>query len=142
MNTEDCMTARAVVRNSFADGSYELELDTRSGCEGCRGVCMWRFLPLVERTRFSGNSSFSPGLPVLVSLPQRYVLLTSVLLYGLPLAALLIGGLLGAAVAGGDDLGTLLGALGVLAASLFLSPRLRRALERATARHLVVRPVR
>jgi positive regulator of sigma E activity len=102
---------------------------------------MWRLLPSVERTRFSGKGSFSKGQPVIVSLPQRYVLFTSALLYGLPLGALLLGGLLGTALRG-DDLGTLAGALTALAVSLAATPRLRQALEYATARHLLVRPER
>jgi sigma-E factor negative regulatory protein RseC len=134
------MTARAVVKNAFADGSYELELEARAGCPGCRGVCMWRLLPTAQRMRFApGPSVVAPGQRVSVSLPQRYVLLTSLMMYGVPLAGLLGGASIGFAVAG-TDLGVLLGALGGIAISLAATPGLRQRLESATVRRLVVRP--
>lgn len=135
------MTAKAVVKQAFADGSFELELDERAGCAGCRGVCMWRLLPAAPRQRFAGGPSLAPGASVLVRLPQRYVLFTSLVLYGVPLAGVLGGALLGFAVSG-TDLGCLLGALGGLGSSVALTPGWRRRLESATARRLVIEPER
>lgn len=135
------MTARAVVRTAFADGSFELELDARAACVGCQGACMWRLAPTVQRARFAAGPRVEPGARVLVRLPQRYVLLTSLLLYGAPLTGLLGGALLGVA-ATGTDLGALLGALGGVVASFALTPGLRQRLEAATLRHLVIEPGR
>lgn len=133
------MTAKAVVKTAFADGSFELELEARAGCGGCQGVCMWRLLPSAQSTRFAAGPRVAPGQRVLVGLPQRYVLLTSLLMYGVPLAGLLGGAALGFASTG-TDLGVLLGALAMFALSLASTLRLRRRLEAATVRHLVVRP--
>jgi sigma-E factor negative regulatory protein RseC len=133
------MTPQAVVKNAFADGSYELELEARAGCAGCRGVCMWRLLPTAERARFAPGPRVRPGQRVSVRLPQRYVLMTSVMMYGVPLAGLLGGASVGFVVAG-TDLGVLLGALGGIVVSLAATPGLRQRLEAATVRHLVIRP--
>lgn len=134
------MTASAVVRRCRADGSVELELEGRAGCAGCHGVCMWRLLPSASKTHFPTSAALEPGAAVLVRLPHRYVLLTSLLLYGVPLTGLLGGALLGAGLVGGD-LGSLAGALGGLVTSLAATPGLRQRLEAATVRHLRIEPV-
>jgi positive regulator of sigma E activity len=62
-----------------------------------------------------------------------------VLVYGVPLAALLAGGVLGAALLG-TDLGAVAGAGVALAIAVLAAPVLRRRIEAATLRKLAVRP--
>jgi positive regulator of sigma E activity len=80
------------------------------------------------------------GATVTVTLPDRYLLLGTLLVYGVPLAALLAGAVLGV-TAFGSDLGAAGGAALGLAAALLAAPFLRRGLERVTLREMVVRPV-
>lgn len=137
----DCMTARGVVRGTTPDGYAEVELFESAGCEGCAGACLWRRLDDTRRATIRLHSPTARrGVPVLVSLPQRYVLLSTLLLHGLPLAALLAGAAAGT-LATGSDLGTLAGAAAGVALALASTPGLRRRMERATIRGLVLRPL-
>ena len=77
---------------------------------------------------------------VTVTLPDRYLLLGTLLVYGVPLAALLTGAVLGM-TAIGSDLGAAAGAALGLVAALGAAPRLRRGLERVTLREMVIRPL-
>ena len=72
-----------------------------------------------------------------VTLPDRYVLFGAALLYGLPVIALLAGGAVAAALFG-SDLAAACGAALSLLAVLLLAAPLRRRVERATVRRLVV----
>lgn len=137
----DCMSVRAVVRGVGADGWVDLELAPGRRCAGCAGACLWRRLPDVARTRLPSARRFEAGTPVLVVLPERYLLLGALLLHGLPWAALLLGGAVGALV-GGSDLAGLLGAVLGAAFSIIMTPRLRRRLERATMERFRLRPLR
>jgi len=119
----------------------DLEIADFQRCSGCEGVCMWRRLPSLGRARFAGHASMPVGTSVLVSLPQRYVLLSALLLHGLPWAALLAGGLLGVVVTG-TDMGCLLGAVIGIGMSVLITPGLRHRLERATMRQFMVQPLR
>jgi positive regulator of sigma E activity len=79
------------------------------------------------------------GAKVTVSLPERQLLLGALVVYGVPLAAVLAGGAAGAAVFG-SDAAAAAGAAGAFAVALWSAASLRRRIERATMRHLVVGP--
>jgi sigma-E factor negative regulatory protein RseC len=86
---------------------------------------------------FAASRAFAVGDRVVLTLPERYVLLASLLLYGLPLAALVLGAAVGGAFSG-SDAGAALGAAAAVAVSLLAAPRLRRRLERRTLERLEV----
>ncbi len=88
---------------------------------------------------FSTHGPLAVGQRVVVALPDRYLLLVSLLVYGLPLAGLLGGALLGLAAAG-TDLGAAAGAAAGAASVLLTAPALRSRFERATLRHLQLVP--
>jgi sigma-E factor negative regulatory protein RseC len=88
---------------------------------------------------FPTDQHWAVGNAATVSLPDRYLLKGALLVYGLPLAALLAGAALGSAF-GRSDLGAALGALGALVGAGAAVLPLRRRLERATLAHLVLRP--
>ncbi len=72
---------------------------------------------------------------VIVALPDRYLLLVSLLVYGLPLAGLLGGALAGLAAVG-SDLGAAAGAAGGATSALLAAPALRARFERGTLRRV------
>jgi sigma-E factor negative regulatory protein RseC len=80
------------------------------------------------------------GTTVAVTLPERYLLLGAVLVYGVPLAALLVGAAL-AALLFASDLAAAAGAALGLALALLAAPALRSRLERVTLRELTVQPL-
>jgi sigma-E factor negative regulatory protein RseC len=88
---------------------------------------------------FATARPLAAGERVVVTLPDRYLLLVSLLVYGLPLA-----GLLGGAVAGlaalGSDLGAAAGAAAGAASVLLAAPALRARFERATLRRMQLLP--
>lgn len=102
-------------------------------------MCAWRLGDAVHREVFASPHRFAVGDAVVVRLPERYLLLGSLLLYGVPLAALICGAAAGAAVAG-SDLGAALGAVAATAAAWLATPRLRRRLEDLTLRRLELDP--
>jgi len=134
------MTARGVVCGIDADGWLELELAQGERCAGCAGACLWRRLPEVARTRLPSARPLAVGTPVLIVLPQRYILLSALLLHGLPWLALLLGAAAGA-MASGTDLGALVGAVLAGGFSIIMTPRLRRRLERATLERFSLLPL-
>ena len=80
------------------------------------------------------------GAAVDIVLPERFVLLGAVLVYGVPLAALLAGAALGAALFGSDAAAA--GGAGVAVVAAWLAaPLWRRRLESATLRELELRPI-
>jgi positive regulator of sigma E activity len=79
------------------------------------------------------------GEAVVVRLPERYLLLGSLLVYGVPLAALISGAAVGAALAG-SDLGAAIGAVAATAAAWLATPRLRRRIEELTLHRLELDP--
>lgn len=133
----DCMTALGVVTRA-AGTRLTIELAPQTGCKGCRGVCMWRLQRRSETLSLEGPAGLEPGDRVAVALPERYVLHGALLLYGLPLAALLAGAGAGAWWGGSDGF-ALLGALVAVAAALAAIPYLGARLERHVVRHLTVR---
>jgi positive regulator of sigma E activity len=134
------MSVRAVVRNVGADGWVDLELARGERCAGCAGACLWRRLPEVAQTRLPSAERLEAGTPVLILLPERYLLLSALLLHGLPWAALLLGGAAGS-LASGTDLGALAGAVLAAAFSIIMTPRLRRRLEHATMERFSLLPL-
>lgn len=132
-----CLTARGVVRRARADGTVELELTPAAGCSGCRGACLWRRLSADPGLALRSTRPLPVGAEVSVSLPERFVLHTALVMHGVPWAALLAGAAVGAA-ATGSDLGTVAGALLGLVVALALTPGLRRRFERAVCDRLEV----
>jgi positive regulator of sigma E activity len=135
------MTARAVVTAFHADGSVDLDIARPPRCAGCAGMCTWRRLPETVRLRLPVGGSAGVGADVLVALPERYVLVSALLLHGLPWAALLVGGALGAYAVPGD-VGAIAGAVLACAAAVLLTPALRRRVEKATLERLSLLPPR
>lgn len=126
----ECLTARGVVRRARADGTVELELIPSPGCRGCHGACLWRRLSDEPALALRTRRPFAPGTRVSVSLPERFVLRTALLMHGVPWLGLLTGAALGA-TATGSDLGTVAGAATGVVAALALTPGLRRRFEHA-----------
>lgn len=106
----------AIVRARTPDGRVELEIDSTKGC--CGGACLW--FPRSKRAWLSAGPDAEVGSLLNVTIRKRDLLLGSLVLYGLPLGALLIGGLLGAAW---GDLGCLLGAGGAVTGALIFARR-------------------
>lgn len=131
------MTASGVVTRA-AGSRIDIELAPAVGCRGCRGVCMWRLRQRTETLSLEWPGDFAPGDRVVVALPERYVLHGSLLLYGVPLAALL-GGAAAGAWWGGTDAAALAGALVAVVAALALVPRFGARLERRVVQRLEVR---
>ncbi len=86
---------------------------------------------------FATERPFAPGERVVVALSDRYLLLVSLLVYGLPLAGLLGGALFGLAALG-SDLGAAAGAAAGAASVLLAAPALRSRFERATLRRMLL----
>jgi positive regulator of sigma E activity len=80
------------------------------------------------------------GSTVTVTLPEPYLLLGAALVYGVPLAALLLGAAAAAAMFD-SDLAAAAGAGLALLAALLAAARVRRRVEQATLRRLAVRRV-
>ena len=87
---------------------------------------------------FDSKQALAVGERVVVALPDRYLLLASLLSHGLPLAALLAGAGVGFASTGGDA-GAVLGAIVGVAVALLASPVLRRRFERSLLRRVELR---
>jgi positive regulator of sigma E activity len=134
------MTARGVVASSTTT-RVAIELVTPPACRGCHGLCLWRQMPATQVIEIAAQTPLAPGDAVVVGLPPRYLLLGTLLMHGLPLAALLGGALLGLA-AGRSDLAAVVGAVAGLAAAWLCAGPLRRRLEAETLRALAVTPAR
>ncbi len=124
---------------ALRDGVFDVELARAEGCEGCEGLCFWRRLPAAGRERFHSTLPLAVGDDVAVTLPVESLLSGTLLLHGLPLAALLSGGAAGAWL--GADPGCLAGAALGLAAALLAAPRLKRRVERATLERVELEPL-
>jgi sigma-E factor negative regulatory protein RseC len=132
------MTADAVVVAARAGGRVDLEF-TPKLCAGCAGTCLWKRLQATRLERLSTVGEFAPGTEVSVTLPERRVLAASLLLHGLPLAAILVGAALGAAF-GHSDAATLTGAVAGIAVAVAAAKPLGQRLERSTLARLVIAP--
>jgi positive regulator of sigma E activity len=133
------MTADATVTRVSADGRVEVEFGPPPRCRGCEGACLWRRMPALQRLTFATPVTLSVGEPVVVAIPDRYLLLGAIVVHGLPLAAMLAGALVGVAI-GGSDIGAAAGAVAGIAVALLAAPRLRTRLERDTLRRVELRP--
>jgi positive regulator of sigma E activity len=133
------MTADATVVAVTAISRVEVEFDPPRGCSGCERACLWRRMPVAQRLTFDTSLTLAVGDPVVVALPDRYLLLGSILVHGLPLAAML-GGAVAGAVLGGSDGAAVLGAALAIGAGLLAAPWLRSRLERDTLRRVELRP--
>jgi positive regulator of sigma E activity len=128
-----------VVRQSDAV-SVTVEIEPPARCENCSGACLWYHTPRREQLMLAASGKLPVGTAVAVMLPDRYVLAAAALVYGWPLGAVLAGGVAAAAIFR-SDLAAAAGAAAALLAALLAASPLRRRLERATLRRLVVRPV-
>jgi positive regulator of sigma E activity len=131
-------TARGIV-TAIEPGCIEVEFDAPPRCAGCDGACAWYRLAETRRATFATRLAPAVGTAVTVSFPDRHLLLAALLVYGLPLSALLGGALLGW-VGVGTDLGTVAGAVIALAGAVVVARWLRRRLESVALRALVVAP--
>jgi len=135
--SSDVCSAVGVVRGREADRiAVDMEAPTR--CQGCDGACLWYRLPLEQRLTLAAGAEFAVGTRVVVTLPQRYLLVAAAVVYGVPLAALLVGGVIAAALFK-SDWAAAAGAAAALAGAFVAVSSLKQRLERATLRRLAVR---
>jgi sigma-E factor negative regulatory protein RseC len=106
-------------------------------CEGCSGLCAWR-MPCAQRMTFATRQTLAVGDSVVVAVPDQYLLLASMLVYGLPLVGLLGGALAGLAALG-SDLGAAVGAAAGIAMAVLAAPALRSRVERGTLSRMQLR---
>jgi positive regulator of sigma E activity len=132
------LSASAVVVRVRDDSTVDLDLDGAVRCAGCSGVCMWKRVRSERLEKIPTDAPVATGMRVVVTLPERYALLGSLVAHGLPLLGLLAGAVAGSALAGSDAgavIGAVVGAITVLA----VTPVLRRRVEGATLRRLRIR---
>ena len=138
----DCsLTTDAVVVSAGPEGRVDLEFDPPPRCAGCAGTCLWKRIGKSRIERMSVASPISPGTRVVVELPASRLLAISVMLYGLPLAAILLGAVVGAGI-GRTDLATLVGVVVAVGTVTAIFGKLRRRLERALLAGLTISPRR
>jgi positive regulator of sigma E activity len=133
--TSGC-TASGIVTRAGA-GRLDIDLVPPPRCKGCDGACLWYRVPSNQCFTLATDLALPVGSAVTVTLPDRWVFLGAALVYGLPLAALLIGAALGNLVFASDG-GAAASAALALVGALFATPRWRRRLETATVRRLTV----
>jgi sigma-E factor negative regulatory protein RseC len=131
-------TANGIV-TAVATGRVEVELEPPPRCGGCDGACRWYGAGGSRRLTVATQRAFAIGTPVTLGVADRELLRGAAIVYGVPLAGLLGGALLGFA-AWGSDLGTAAGAGAALAATLVAAWGLRARLERHARRALTVLP--
>jgi positive regulator of sigma E activity len=132
-------SALGVVTASEA-GRVTIALTPPQRCAGCNGACFWYRHRSAETLSLACDSRPPVGSEVDVTLPERYLLLGATLVYGLPLAALLAGAVIGA-VWWRSDVGAAAGAALAVAGAALAVIALRRRLEGAVLARLTVRPV-
>lgn len=128
-----------MVISTRSDGFVDLEFSSARQCAACAGTCLWKRLQAARLNRLPVSRGMEPGTRVSVALPGSRVLLASILLHGLPLLAILVGAAIGA-WSTGSDIGTLIGALLVLAVVITGFGFWRRRIELATFSSLIVTP--
>jgi positive regulator of sigma E activity len=139
ISTNGCMSATGVVVGVARPGRVEIEFTTPPACRGCEGLCLWRRLPKARRATFAAHSSLAVGEHVVVTVPPYSLMAGVLVVYGVPLAALLLGALAGMALTGSDAVAAASAVLAVLAV-LLAAPVLRRGVERLTLRSIDIRP--
>jgi positive regulator of sigma E activity len=132
-------SARGIV-TAVEPGHIEVEFDAAPRCHGCDGACAWYRISDRRRALLSTPLELRVGAAVTVGLASRHWVLAALIVYGLPLAAVVGGALLGWTL-GGTDLGTAAGAAGALAGVALVAGGFRARWERLTLRSLVVEPV-
>lgn len=131
------MSADAVVVAARAAGRFDLEFEPAAGCAACAGTCLWKRLAAARLEDIPIDAQFAPGTQVKVELPERRVLLASMLVHGAPLIAILAGSALGFIVTR-NDVGTIVGAVAAVGLVVACLRGLRLRLERATLANLIV----
>ena len=91
-----------------------------------------------QHMTFRSQRPLNVGDRVVVAVPDRYLLLASLLVYGFPLAALL-GGALAGFTASGSDLGAAVGAAAGAVSAVLAAPALRSRVEHCTLRRMQLR---
>ena len=132
-----CLTVAATVVRDAGSRHFDVAMDASERCAGCSGFCMWSWGSQERTASVTSDLPLAVGDRVTVSLPADRLLGVTLWLHGLPLAALLAGGAVGAA-ATQSDLGCLVGAVVGLGGTLGFAPRLRRRAERLTAEQVRV----
>jgi positive regulator of sigma E activity len=87
---------------------------------------------------FDSTQALAVGERVIVAVPDRYLFLAALLAHGLPLAALLVGAVVGFGVTRGD-VGAVLGSVTGVAGALLAAPTLRKKVERSLLRRVELR---
>lgn len=135
---------RAVIVALEADGAAWVEPLQESGCGGCAasGQCgtalLGRALPRRRhRLRLENPLALPEGTVVIIGLPTHALLYGAILVYLVPLFGFLAGGLLGARLLPGGDLGALAGAVAGMAAALGWGQRRVRRYGRALTPRLL-----
>jgi positive regulator of sigma E activity len=131
------LTADAVVLAARPDGSVDLEFTPFPGCKGCAGTCLWKRLEAARLERMPAPDGLAPGTQVTVALPARRILAASMLVHGVPLAAILSGAAAGSFIAG-SDIGALGGAVTAVILVMLGFGAVRRRVEQATLAGLVI----
>jgi len=132
------MTADAVVVAVRPNGSVDLEFPPLRQCGACAGTCLWKRLSASRLERLHTDAALACGNRVEVSLPDKRVAAASLLVHGVPLAAILIGAAVGAAVTR-SDVGTFVGMVAAIAIAVLGFRQFRRRIERAVLAGLVIR---
>ena len=136
----DCqLSADAVVIGARPGGRVDLEFSAPPTCASCAGTCLWRRLRAARIDSLPVSESVAAGTKVSVVLTSGRVLFGSLLLYGVPLLAILAGALTGSLLSGSDS-GTLAGVLIATALLAFVYRRYRRRSERFLLSGLLVTP--
>ncbi len=138
MTARGC-TASGVV-TAAAAGFIDVEFEPPPRCSGCGGACFWYRFPDKQHARLGARGDLPVGAKVSVAVPDRLLLLASMLVFGLPLLALLGGAAVGAALLD-SDLGAALGAVLGLFAAVLAGLSLRRRVERAALERIAIRVV-
>ena len=91
----DCSSVEAEVVGVDPDGALHLQVSPGSACAGCSGLCLWRRRGELRVCSGSLAGQIVEGSRVAVRIPSELILQSSLMLYGLPLALLLLGALAG-----------------------------------------------
>lgn len=132
-------SARGIV-TAIEPGHLEIELDAPPRCHGCDGACAWYRITRRRRAVLATPLELRVGAAVTVGLPSRQWVMAALIVYGLPLGAIVGGASLGWAL-GGTDLCTAGGAAAALVGAAMLAGRLRARWQRVALRSLVVESV-
>lgn len=136
----DCqITVDAQVIATYPDGYVSLQFAPPRQCGACGGTCLWKRLQAARIDRLPAPERLDPGARVSVALAGSRVLVGSLLLYGLPLVAILAGAAAGA-MATGSDWGTLVGAMLGIGLVLIGFRRYRQRCEQLLLSGLVMTP--